>query len=211
MLTVRPADIVERARTMLCILLLWPVVCSAGQSWETDRSVGGIALEAQSQPSGFKAYRGAVTVCVGLDGLQSFVSDASRFEQWLPYTEEARALASPGEAELYYLRNESPWPLRSRDMIYRLTPLSTDEGELRIALRGKPDALPRQAGAVRMKSAEGLWVLRADGARTQVEFSLAVDPGPAPTAFINRRMAATVGGALANLRERFPCPETAAD
>jgi hypothetical protein len=82
-----PAEMIERARTVLCILLLCPALCAAGQSWEAERSVRGVALESRMEPSGFKAYRGAVTVCIGLDDLQTFVSDASRFEQWLPYTE----------------------------------------------------------------------------------------------------------------------------
>lgn len=181
-------------------------VSSGAPVWTADRTVNAIDLESQPRDSGFRAYRGSIVVCARLDELQAFVADASRFHEWLPYTEEARALDDPeGGGELYYLRNSAPWPLQSRDMIYRLTLEPGGDEVLRIALDGVPDALPPQAGAVRMKSAEGLWTLRTDHCRLHVTLSLAVDPGRAPSFFVNRRLAATVSGTLANLQKHFPC------
>jgi len=139
-------------------MVLLSGLSSAAPDWTADRTVNGIDLQSQPRETGFTAYRGSVTVCAGLDELQAFVADASRFHEWLPYTEEARNLECPESGgELYYLRNSAPWPLRT-----------------------------------------------ADG-RTHVRLSLAVKPGRAPAYFVNRRLAATVGGTLANLQEPFPC------
>lgn len=190
----------------LAVLVLWPGLSSAASDWTADRTVDGIDLESQPRDSGFHAYRGTVIVCADLEELQAFVADASRFHEWLPYTEQARALEDPeGGGELYYLRNSAPWPLQSRDMVYRLTLEPSGDDVLRIALEGVPDALPPQAGAVRMKGAEGMWTLRTDNGRLHVALSLAVNPGQAPPFFVNRRLAATVSGTLANLQEHFPC------
>lgn len=187
-------------------MVLWSGLSSAAPDWTADRTVNGIDLQSQPRESGFTAYRGTVTVCAGLEELQAFVADASRFHEWLPYTEEARDLEDPeGGGQLYYLRNSAPWPLQSRDMIYKLTRQPGEGDVLRIALEGVPQALPPQAGAVRMESAEGLWTLRTADGRIHVGLSLAVNPGRAPAYFVNRRLAATVGGTLANLQERFPC------
>ncbi len=191
---------------LLAAIALCPGLPSAAPGWTPERTVDGIDLESQPRDSGYDAYRGTVIVCAGLDELQAFVGDASRFHEWLPYTEEARALQDPeGGGELYYLRNSAPWPLQSRDMVYRLTREPGGGDVLRIALEGVPQALPPQAGAVRMEGAEGLWTLRTDNGRIHVALSLAVNPGGAPRFFVNRRLAATVGGTLANLQEHFPC------
>lgn len=190
----------------LAVMVLWPGLSSAAPDWTADRTVNGIDLESQPRDSGFHAYRGSVTVCAGLEELQAFVADASRFHEWLPYTEQARALEDPeGGGELYYLRNSAPWPLKSRDMVYRLTRAPGGGDVLRIALEGVPEALPPQAGAVRMEGAEGLWTLRTANGRLHVALSLAVNPGRAPAFFVNRRLAATVSGTLANLQAHFPC------
>ncbi|MDZ7668163.1 MAG: hypothetical protein U5Q16_01645 [Gammaproteobacteria bacterium] len=193
----------------LAAVVLWPGLSgAASEGWTADRTVDGIDLESQPRESGFRAYRGTVTVCADLEELQAFVGDASRFHEWLPYTEEARDLKDPESGdELYYLRNSAPWPLKSRDMVYRLTRQPGEDNVLRIALEGVPQALPPQAGAVRMEGAEGLWTLQTDGGRIEVGLSLTVNPGRAPAFFVHRRLAATVGGTLANLQAHFPCGE----
>jgi hypothetical protein len=175
-------------------------------NWSPAGKTRGVTLDSRPTPAGYRAYRGSVRVCTDLRGLQRFVADASRLHEWIPYTEEARALPGQRRWERYYLRTSAPWPFKSRDMVYRLVPEPAGEvGTIHIRLEGLPDALPEREDAVRMTSADGRWTLTPRDGHIRVALSLAVNPGPVPTFFANRRMAATVAGTLTNLAEQFPC------
>jgi hypothetical protein len=187
------------------LLLMWPTA-AAGDDWHPAGENRGVALESRPTADGYRAYRGAVTVCTDLAGLQRFVADASRLDEWIPFTEAARALPNEDGQQLYYLRTSAPWPFKSRDMVYRLTSESAvDDGTIHIRLEGLPDALPEQQGVVRMKSAEGRWALTPGNGHIHVELRLAANARRAPAFFADRRLAATVAGTLANLAEEFPC------
>lgn len=165
-----------------------------------------VVLESRPTESGFAEFRARVEVCTGLDGLQRFVADPDRFDEWIPFTEEARALPDDEGGERYYLRTATPWPLRSRDMIYELHRSSdAADGALRIELDGVPDALPPSDDAVRMDGARGMWTLRPGRDRIDVELQLTIDPGSVPRFLANRRTGTTVGTMLQNLHQRFPC------
>ncbi len=191
--------------------LLCAAAATAGaEAWQPARSVRDIEVESRPTESGFRAFRGSTVVCTDLQTLHDFVTDPDRFDEWIPFTETARRLPSDAAVRLYYLRTRTPWPLRSRDMVYRLSehPASRDD-RIILDLEGAPEHLPPQKGAVRMQSARGQWRLWPRGDRVEVTFGLALDPGRIPAFFANRRLAATVGGMLANLAQRFPCADEA--
>ncbi len=197
----------------LSAALLCAVAATAGaEPWQPAGSVRGIEVESRPTESGFRAFRGSTVVCTGMQTLHDFVTDPDRFADWIPFTEAARRVPGDTAERLYYLRTRTPWPLRSRDMVYRLSEHSASGDDLVILdLAGAPEHLPPQKGAVRMRSASGQWRLRPRGDRVEVSFQLALDPGRVPAFFANRRLAATVGGILANLTQRFPCTGEADD
>jgi hypothetical protein len=188
------------------IVVLCASPAAADDTWSPAGETRGVALQSRPTATSFRAYRGAVAACTDLVSLLRFVADASRLREWIPHTAESHALPEQGGHALYYLRTSAPWPFKSRDMVYRLTPEPADEGgTIRIGLEGVPDALPARRDAVRMTAADGTWTFTPGGGRIHVELELAVDPGFAPAFFADRRLAATVAGTLANLAERFPC------
>ncbi|HEX7036300.1 MAG TPA: hypothetical protein VF210_11025, partial [Pseudomonadales bacterium] len=166
--------------------------------------VDGVTLEWRLSDVGGRAYRGLVTVCTSLSELRDFVTDPSRLADWVAFTEAAHAVPAPEGERLYYLRTSAPWPFKSRDMVYRLRPSEAPDG-VRLVVEGVPDAVPERDGAVRMRAAEGEWLLDRTDGRIRVTFRLAVDPGRLPAFLLNRRLAATVAGTLGNLADRFPC------
>ena len=177
--------------------------------WQPTATVRGIDVEAKPTPSGFHATRGHATVCAGLEDLERYMSDPARFPEWIPYAEEARLLEQSADVQVYYyMRTATPWPMKSRDMIYRVE-READGPAVRFSLTGVPDYLPPERGAVRMRAADGIWILEPRDERIQVRLQLQMDPGSVPQRFANQRMVATVGGALANLAETFPCPAAA--
>jgi len=195
-------------RTVVIVALGWlsAISASAADDWEPVRVVRGVQVDARPMPgSPFAEHRGTVAVCAQLDTLEGYVADTSQFQEWVPDTEEVRVLEHSENSQTYYLRTHTPWPLRSRDMIYRLTrEPAADSDEVRIDVTGLPDYLPEQPGAVRMRSASGEWILRK-ATNVVVSFRLHVDPGWVPAVFANRRLAGSVGETLANLAERFSC------
>jgi hypothetical protein len=191
---------------MMALLLMAGLAAATEDNWSPAGKTRGVILDSRPTPAGYRAYRGSVSVCTDLRGLQRFVADASRLHEWIPYTEEARSLPGQRGWERYYLRTSAPWPFKSRDMVYRLVPEPVGEaGTIHIRLEGLPDALPKREDTVRMTSADGRWTLTPRDGHIRVALSLSVNPRSVPAFFANRRAAATVAGTLANLAEQFPC------
>ncbi|MFU8815245.1 MAG: hypothetical protein ACNA7W_07860 [Pseudomonadales bacterium] len=194
---------------------LWLLLAVAGAgpagasdpAWLPVATVGEVKVEAKPTASGFHATRGSITLCTGLQSLLNFLGNPSRFPEWIPYTEEARSLERSADAQIFYMRTATPGPARSRDMIYRAErQIDAGPGQVRLVLEGLPDHLPPQPNAVRMRAACGEWLLERHDGYIRASLQLEVNPGRVPRQLANRRQALIVGGALANLAERFPCP-----
>lgn len=186
-------------------LLAAPVGADApAGGWHPAGESDGVRLEWRPSHVGPRAYRGHVTVCTSLPELRDFVTDPSGLADWIAFTEDAHAVPAPPGEQLYYLRTSAPWPFKSRDMVYRLRPSEAADG-VRLIVEGVPGAVPERDDAVRMRAAEGEWLLDRSDGRIHVSFELAVDPGRLPPFVVNRRLAATIAGTLDNLAARFPC------
>jgi hypothetical protein len=140
--------------------------------------------------------------------LEAFVADPERFHEWLPYTRHAELLERTDDHLIYYVRSRSPWPLKDRDMVYRIS-RQADAGQgVTLALVGLPDYAPARSGTAPIKAAAGRWELSESGAGLEVRYQLFVDPGPVPAFAANGRTASSVGKTLANLAALFPCAQT---
>jgi hypothetical protein len=195
-----------RAAVRLMLIVLAATAGAAEQGWQDADDRDGIALQWRPATADYRAYRGSIAVCTDLYELQRFVGDAEQLTAWVPYTEAARSLPADPGRQLYYLRTSAPWPFKSRDMVYELIPQEAKGSGLVLELEGRPEALPEQRGAVRMRSSAGRWTFEPAGAAIRVTLELTADP-QAPAFYANRRLAATVAGALQNLAERFSCTE----
>ena len=199
----------EPVRLISLVLLLMPGGFSAAtglDAWSAAGTIDGIEVLARPSGSGFDAHRAEVLVCADMMTLEAFVEDTSRFKEWVPYTREVTLLASDARSVTYYVRTSTPWPMRDRDMVYRLSRIVHPGVGLRIAVSGLPEHINEIPGVVRMRSASGEWWLRPAGEGLRVSYELHVDPGPVPRFLANQRLAAAVGRTLANLEKQFPCP-----
>ncbi len=175
--------------------------------WSPVREIHGILVEAQPTQSGFDAHRAEILLCTEIADLAAFISDTSRFHEWIPRLQHVKLLDASEYSVTYHMRNRSPWPFKPRDMIYQLT--RTDDidkrGSMVIELKGLPDYLPPQPDAHRMSEARGQWriVRQPDGLR--VTHELYVNPGNVPKFFANRSLAASLARTLANLARQFAC------
>ncbi len=176
--------------------------------WSSVRQVDGVTVEARSTESGFNEHRGAVRVCTDLGVLEAFVADTDRFSEWLPYTRDAELLESSDHHYVYYVRSSTPWPMKDRDMVYRISRQPGPEREVTLDLVGLPDYQFARSGATRIREAAGRWRFVQSDRGLDVSYQLFVHPGSVPAFAANRRMASAVGKTLANLAAQFPCAQT---
>jgi hypothetical protein len=169
--------------------------------------VGGVTVEARPTASGFDEHRGTAEVCTDLSALEALISDTERFPEWLPYTRQAELLETSDRQFTYYVRTTTPWPLKDRDMVYRITRQSDSATTVHLDVVGLPDYEPKRRGATRIREASGRWEFIDTGAGLTVSYQLFVDPGPVPAFAANGRLASAVGETLANLADRFPCTQ----
>ena len=195
----------------LIVLLLWAASASAAQAdWEPVRKVHGIQVEGLMMPSGFRSHRAQVAVCTDLADLRAFISDTSRFHEWIPDLAEVRLLEQSDDGVVYYMRSKAPWPVKDRDMVYRLfgVPESGDAASVALAIEGLPGRLPEVDGAYRMHDVSGQWRIWERGDRLDVQQQIYLNPGDVPRMFANRSMSASLARTLGNLASRYPCPKS---
>ena len=173
--------------------------------WRAVRTIDGVAVEFRPTESGYHVHRAETAVCADLDSLEVFVGDTSRFKDWIPYTRHAELLEQSEAGYVYYVRSMSPWPLKDRDMVYRITRMEGDSQDLKLAVTGLPDYQPPRENTERIQEAAGEWHLVPFERGIRVRYQLYVHPGTGPAYFVNRRLAAAVGKTLANLAAEFPC------
>jgi len=192
------------------ILFAWALsatvsVVRAAEEWKLVRTIEGVAVEARPTESGFNVHRGETRVCTDLAALESFVADTSRFQDWIPYTRSARLLDRSPTDVVYYVRTTTPWPLKDRDMVYRISREESDVDGIKLLITGLPDYWPISDKAERIRAATGQWQLTPADSGIRVRYELYVHPGAAPAFVANRRLATVVGQTLANLASQFPC------
>jgi hypothetical protein len=190
------------------LFVIFAGTCLASEDWKPVRKVEGVPVESRPTDSGFNVHRGVTSVCANLTALEGFVADTSRFPDWIPFTRSARLLDESDSGYVYYVRSTTPWPLKDRDMVYRIAREKSEDPVVRLVVTGLPDYQPPEKNAERIRVAAGEWRLEPIPGGTRVSYELYVDPGSVPAYFANRRLATVVGQTLANLAAQFPCTST---
>ncbi|NIP16462.1 MAG: hypothetical protein GWM88_17615 [Pseudomonadales bacterium] len=165
-------------------------------------------VEGLMMPSGFRSHRAQVDVCTNLADLRAFISDTSRFHEWIPDLAEVRLLEQSDDGVVYYMRSKAPWPVKDRDMVYRLFGVadSGDAASVALAIEGLPERVPEVDGAYRMHEVAGQWRIWERGDRLEVQQQIYLNPGDVPRMFANRSMSTSLARTLSNLAARYPCP-----
>lgn len=162
--------------------------------------------------SGYAQVRASASVCATLPELVAFVEDVARFDTWIPDTEDARLLARPSPtSQIYYIRTSMPWPVKHRDMVYRLTEVADPSvpRAISVVMDGLPRYLPEYNGVVRMDSVEGRWDFHEGAGRTRISLHLHIEPGgKIPVWLATRRIVGAPRSMLGNIARQFAraCP-----
>ncbi len=167
-----------------------------------------MALYTRAMPgSAYAQVRVIASVCATLPELVAFVEDVAHFDTWIPDTQDARLLERPSpSSQIYYLRTSMPWPIKHRDMVYRVTEVidGSAAGALAVLMEGLPSYLPPYDGVVRMHSAAGRWDFHESGGRTRISLELHIEPGgKIPVWLAKQRIVDTPRAMLRNLARQF--------
>lgn len=163
-----------------------------------------MVVESRHRDSKYEEHMGAVTLCGTLTDVLLFVSDPDQLADWVPQTLSAERLRDKPDGVVYHVVTDAPWPYRNRDMVYDLT-VSLHGTTATVTMKGLPEEAPPPGNLFRMRDVDGEWWFESRDGQVDVRLRLWVDPGGGPAFIVNRRAAATVGGMLANLRDRFVC------
>jgi len=201
-----------RALVVLLVLLVVAFGAAPGHAaspeWQLSTSKDGVELYLRATAgSEFPRMRATGTVCASIELLTDHLQDAARFHEWIPDTVRAAMLSEPSASErIFYLVTEMPWPLKDRDMVYRLVRSGNTaaSGEITIGMDGVPDYIPPIVELVRIQSVEGSWHFVEQDGRTRIELEMHMEPGGNIKPWLaNRRIGAMVAGMLANLRRIY--------
>jgi hypothetical protein len=179
---------------------------------ELDKANGIAVYTRPFRGSAFPEVRASGDVCATLPQLVAFVEDVAAFEQWIPDTAEARLLERPTpRTQVYYIRTSMPWPVKDRDMIYRLSEIADPPviAKISVGIEGMPDYLPVDPRAVRMSGVSGRWSFVQAGGRTQINLDKHIEPGGGvPSWLARQRIVGTPTKMLSNLKRHFEtgCP-----
>jgi hypothetical protein len=176
--------------------------------WRLESRDHGVELYVRaSSDSPFPAVRAIGDVCASIATLSDYLLDHTHFEEWVPDAEHARLLSAPSVDErIFQLQLRMPWPLKDRDMVYRITRLRADAAGdgVTVAVVGLPDYAPPAKNVVRIRRVEGTWYFAERAKRTRIDLRMQVDPGgKVEPWFANRRIAALVTGMLTNLARTY--------
>jgi hypothetical protein len=179
-----------------------------GEPWKPFAESGDVSVYTRPfARSGYPEVRASGTVCATLPELVDFVEDVARFDTWIPDTAEARLLARPTPRDqLYYIRTSMPWPVKHRDMIYRLTEstASRTAGAVSVTIEGEPDYLPVYPNIVRMTGVTGRWTFVEADRTTRIDLVMHIEPGGnVPQWLANRRIIGAPTKMIENLQHRF--------
>jgi hypothetical protein len=204
----------NRLKQRLAIVWSACVAVACGQAtaddavWSRVGESNGVTVSTRAVVgSAYPEVRASGSVCASLATLLDYVEDAAGFDRWIPDTVEARVLERPSEREqIYYIRTGMPWPVKSRDMIYRLSAPNAAVGARRmsVSIEGLPSYLPPSPDAVRMISVRGQWNFVEEAGRTHIVLDMHFEPGGnIPVWMATRRIVTTPGKMIANLKAHF--------
>lgn len=193
-----------RLMSLLSLAILLASPSYASEAWTLDKEADGIRVYTRAVTgSGIKQFKGTGDVDAPVERILEVLRDTPNFAKWFPNTRESKRLATEANAHYQYSVMETPWPTADRDYVLRTETVRDPEtGSVLIRLVAAPDFHPEQPGRVRVRIAQGRWMLDPISPdRTRVTFIMHLDPGGGiPQWMINARVVATPFEALTNLR-----------
>ena len=179
-------------------------------AWETERDKQGIKIQTSKvDGSDFKAVRGEMVVQGSVVELVALVKDHAYCPNWADLCKESRVIeAVSATEELVYVYNDTPFPVKDRDVVARaFWSKHSKTGKVSMLSRAinadESDTLvPKTRKALRLSKAVSQWHFTpmAEG-KTLVESFAHIDPGgPTPAWISNMLLVGSPFETMQNMR-----------
>ncbi len=191
-----------------------PLPVPAAQDWQavdSDEGKNILVYTLDTESSDYMATRGVTTVTASLGALVNLIADTDSFPEWMHQIKHAKILEQSSQTErLTYLAQDSPWPVKDRDMVvYSKLLQDPDSKEVVIDMQARPDAFPEQDDHVRIPEMANRWRLSPKGkGQIAIVYEIHANPGGSlPARIYNATAAETPLKTLQGLHRMLEQPE----
>jgi len=197
-------------RVLTVILFLFSFCFSgalyAEQSpWLLRESKSGIPVYTRKvEGSPILEYKANVIVDAPISKAIALFEDEKQIRRWYYQCVLSELVENEGpKKEVIYLILHLPWPVASRDFVFRRTKTQDSGGIISYNLTALPDRLPLVKGMIRVQTIESVWSFKSlSEGRTEIFFQQHTDPvGSIPASIVNQLGAQTPFYSLKNFRK----------
>lgn len=174
--------------------------------WSLDKDKDGIQIFTRSvDGSGFKMFKGVMTLNATTDSILAVMADLKEYSQWVDRSKSAKLIKRISFHERYaYQISSLPWPVKNRDMVIH-TRISHDTDKQRVTISlNAVTGMMQETKSVRVTQSQGTYLIEslADG-RHRISWQQHTDPaGSMPKWLVNTLLTELPFNTLNALRER---------
>lgn len=165
----------------IAFILFTPVLLFGQQSeWKLAKSGDGVEVYTRKRAKGdIKEFKATTVVNVAVSKVEQLLDDVDRYPNWQDNCEEAELVKRIDDRTIIgRYTSETPWPFNDRDVVLKMTKLSTADGGVVYQVENAPDAYPIVDDFERIPRAGGKWELRPKGEdQCAVTYEFYADPG----------------------------------
>jgi START domain-containing protein len=166
--------------SLTCFLLFFSTnTFTQNSNWELKKDKNDIIIYTRSvEGSGYKEFRGEMTVESKLSEVIKIFKNVDRFDEWMADVKKVEFLKSDEDNLYYYIETEVPWPIDNRDMVYHLHFTKENDTDVKVRVTGITDYVPEKKGIVRIEKVIGFWKLTVLGENSiGISYQLHAEPG----------------------------------
>ena len=173
--------------------------------WQLKRSQDGIPVYTRKvDGSPILEYKANVIVDAPISKVITLFEDEKQIPRWYYQCVHAEMVENDGpKQEVIYLILHLPWPVASRDFVFKRTKLEDTKDLVSYSLTALPDRLPLVKGMIRVQTIKSFWTFKSlPNDQTQIFFQQHTDPaGSVPISIINQLAVQTPFYTLKNFRK----------
>ena len=181
-----------------------------GEQWKEVSNAPGLTVYARHRSgSALEELRAIGDLDAPVAKVQSIVAEVPKYQEFMPYTKESRALSS--DDLLYYMLLDPPI-VGERDYtirVHRESRKAEDGGTAYYSSweLANTEGPPTRPGVHRVNINEGSWLLEPVGKRTRATYTVYTDGGGIPPFLANIANKQGIGQLFEALRERVRDPK----
>lgn len=193
-------------RIAIIIFLLLAFITSFSQSsWELKKNSQGIKVYLKSvEDSKIKAFKATTTINASLNEIYKVIATAKDYSSWVDQVSYSKCISKSSSNFVVYYQINLPAGFKNRDIVLDNKIISKTSKQIKIGLKSAPNSYPIQKKFIRIKKANGFWLLTKNGNKTTVSYQFYSDPeGNFPTWLINVFLVDGPYKTLLNLKNKF--------